>query len=194
MAKGKKDIEIEIKVQLEKSKKLLDFLKRKAKFIGENHQIDRYFTPAHRDFLKFHPANEWLRLRDSSGKYSINYKKWHREKDGKANHCDEYETKVEDVKQLENIFKVLNMKPLVTVDKIRKIWLYKNYEIAVDLVKGLGSFVEVEFKGSSHKTPKVITTEMVAFLKTFDCGKITRDYVGYPFALLFPKETVKEEY
>ena len=135
-----------------------------------------------------------MRLRSSSGKYSINYKNWHRTKDNKTNYCDEFETKIEDIAQVENIFKVLNIKHLTTVDKVRKIWLYKNYEVAIDTVKGLGNFVEIEFKGSSTKSPKVITTEMVNFLKNLDCGKITRDYVGYPFALMFPKEVNKEEY
>ena len=193
MKAKKKNIEIEIKVQLEKTKKLLDFLQKKAKFVGESRQIDKYFTPVHRNYLKTHPVNEWLRLRDSSGKHSINSKNWYREKDGRTHHCDEFETPVENMEQMENIFRVINIKPIVTVDKVRRAWRYKNYEVAVDLVKGLGDFVEIEFKGNTNKKPSEITAEMIVFLKNLDCGKITRDYVGYPFALLFPKEVNKEE-
>ena len=186
--------EIEIQVNIENSKSLIDFLGKNAEFKSENHQIDEYFSPAHRDFIKVKPINEWLRLRSSNGKYFINYKNWHREKDGKSYYCDEYETKIEDLSKLKNIFSVLNFKHLVTVDKIRKIWMYKDYEVAVDSVKNLGDFVEIEYIGKSEKVdPKEVTKEMVNFLKSAGCGKIKRDYVGYPFMLLFPNEVKFEE-
>jgi adenylate cyclase class 2 len=186
--------EIEIQVNIENSKSLIDFLEKNAEFKSENHQIDEYFSPPHRDFIKVKPINEWLRLRSSNGKYFINYKNWHREKDGKSYHCDEYETKIDDLEKLKNIFKVLNFKHLVTVDKIRKIWIYKDYEIAVDSVKNLGDFVEIEYIGKSEKVDsKEITKEMVNFLKNLGCGKIKRDYQGYPFMMLFPNEVKFEE-
>ncbi len=185
--------EIEIQVNIENSKPLIDFLGKNAEFKSENHQIDEYFSPAHRDFIKVKPIDEWLRLRNSNGKYFINYKNWHREKDGRDYYCDEYETKIEDLDKLENIFEVLNFKHLITVDKIRKIWVYKDYEIAVDSVKNLGNFVEIEYIGKEKVDPKEVTKEMVNFLKSVRCGKIKRDYQGYPFMMLFPNEVKFEE-
>ncbi len=188
------DIEIEIQVIVENIKPLIDFLEENAEFKSEKHQIDEYFSPTHRNFIGVRPVNEWLRIRDSDGKYSINYKNWHRDKDGKSHHCDEYETKIEDFAQLKKILEVLNFKPLVNVDKIRKIWEYKDYEIAVDSVKELGDFVEIEYIGKEEKVdPKKITEEMVNFLKSVGCGRIKRNYVGYPFQLLFPEEVKFEE-
>lgn len=187
--------EIEIQVQIEKGKKFISFLKKEAKFISEQHQVDKYFSPAHKNFTDVRPVIEWLRLRDSSGKYSINYKYWHHDKDGKSHYCDEYETPIESLEQLENIFKALDIKGIVTVDKTRKIYLYKDYEVAIDSIKGLGDFVEIEYKGKLGKLkPKDITKEMINFLKRFDVGKISRNYVGYPFQLLFPKEVEYEIY
>jgi adenylate cyclase class 2 len=183
-----KDIEIEIKVQVEKIKFLIDFLKKNAKLIGTQHQIDEYFIPKHRNFISIRPAREWLRLRDSNGKFSINYKNWHFDKDGKTNDCDEYETKIEDLNSLRKIFTALDIKTITTVDKKRQIWLYKDFEIAVDEVNDLGNFVEVEYKGDDMD-PKTITNRMVRFLKDLGCGKISRNYQGYPFLRLFPKET-----
>ena len=190
-----KSIEVEIQVQVEKTKKLLSFLKKNGKFLGEKHQVDKYFTPAHRDFTSAKPINEWLRLRDSSGKFSINYKNWHREKDGRSHYCDEYESNVENLKQLEYIFKALNTKPLVIVYKLREIWIYKDFEIAIDSVKKLGDFVEIEYKGANtNKKPSEVTKQMIAFLKSQGCGKILRNYVGYPYRLLFPDEVKLEGY
>jgi adenylate cyclase class 2 len=186
--------EIEIQVQIEKSKGLKLFLRTKAKLVGEEHQTDKYFSPKDHDFLKVRPVVEWLRLRNSSGKHSINYKNWHYDKDGRSHYCDEYETLVESPKQIENIFASLDIKPITIVDKVRKIYLYKDFEVSIDAIKGLGDFVEIEFKGKLGKRkPAEITKEMIKFLKYLNCGKIQRNYVGYPFQLLFPKEVSTEE-
>lgn len=188
------DKEIEVRVRIESSENLFLFLQNKAEFTGEKHQIDKYFVPAHKDFTKQRPVSEWLRLRDSSGKLSINYKNWHFEKDGKSHYCDEYETAVESIEEIEKIFKVLGMKQVVVVDKVRKNYRYRDYEFAIDSVKGLGDFVEIEYKGdTTGLSPDKVAGEMIDLLKKIGCGKITRDYVGYPFQLLFPKEVVSEE-
>jgi len=188
------NIEIEIQVNIENSKPLMDFLEKNAKFISEEHQIDEYFSPAHRDFIGVRPVKEWFRLRNSEGNYSINYKNWHFDANGKSNHCDEYETKIGNLEQIRKILNILNFKPLVKADKLRKIWRYKNYEIAIDSVKDLGDFVEIEYVGENESVnPEIITQEMVDFLKELNCGKIKRNYVGYPFQLLFPEETKYEE-
>ena len=189
-----KNIEIEIQVNIENTKPLIDFLEKNAEFKKETRQIDEYFSPAHRNFIGVRPVKEWLRLRDSSGKYSINYKNWYFDEDGKSHYCDEYETKVEDIDQIKKILDVLNFKSIVKVDKKRRIWIYKDYEIAVDSVKGLGDFVEIEYIGKEEEVdPKKITEEMIDFLKNLGCGKIKRNYVGYPFQLLFPEEVKYEE-
>jgi len=188
------NIEIEIQVNIENSKPLMDFLEKNAEFISEEHQIDEYFSPTHRDFIEARPVKEWLRLRDSGGKYSMNYKNWYFNKKGGSNYCDEYETRLENLNQVRKILGILNFRFLVRVDKLRKIWKYKDYEIAVDSVKNLGDFVEIEYIGKNENIrPEIITQEMIDLLKEINCGKIKRNYVGYPFQLLFPKETKYEE-
>jgi len=189
-----KDIEIEITVNIENSKSLIDFLEKNAEFKREKHQVDEYFSPVHRDFTEVRPVREWLRLRNEDGKYSINYKNWHYDDDPeRSSYCDEYETKVEDLDKIKKILEVLDLKPLVKVDKLRKTWVYNDYEVDVDSVKELGDFVEIEYIGKEKVDPKKSTDEMVNFLKKLGCGKIKRDYVGYPFRLLFPNEAKWEE-
>lgn len=189
-----KTIEIEIKVKVENSKSLDIFLKKNGKYKGNVHQIDEYFIPSHRNFLTPRPIKEWFRLRDEEGKYSLNYKNYHFDRFGKSHHCDEYETNIDDLNQLRRILRALNFKFIVKVDKTRIIWTYKNYEIAIDLVKGLGNFVEIECIGrAKNLKPSEITDRMVKFLKDLDCGKLKRSYQGYPFLLLFTKEIKYEE-
>lgn len=189
------NIEIEIQVKVENIKSLIGFLEKNAQFKSETHQLDEYFSPAHRNFVEFRPLKEWLRLRDSNGDYSINYKNWHFDENGKSNYCDEYETELEDIDQIKKILEILNFKSLVLVDKLRKIWIYKDYEISIDNVKYLGVFVEIEYIGNDKNANiKAITNEMISFLNNLGCGKIMRNYVGYPFQLLFPKEVKYEKF
>jgi len=181
-----KDIEIEIKVKVSDSAGLRKFLAEQAEFRGEQHQIDEYFNPPHKDFLADEPVAEWLRLRTTDSKQSINYKQWHAGDDGVTNHCDEYETTVEDASKVRKIFAALGFKPLVTVDKLRKNWRYQNYEVSMDSVKNLGDFVEIEYVGGAvDLDPKQITDEMVEWLCGLGCGQVERDFRGYPYWLLF---------
>lgn len=188
-----KDTEIEIQVNIEKNESLINFLKKNATFKGKVHQVDDYFTPPHRDFLKPRPVKEWLRLRSSDNSQFITYKHWHFDDQGKSHYCDEYETRIDDLNQTRKILKVLNFIHLVRVDKKRKTWLYKDYKITFDSVDKLGDFVEIEYQGKNYESPDKITQEMVRFLKKRGCGVLKRNYVGYPFQLLFPEEFKYEE-
>ena len=182
-----KDVEIEIQVRISDKTKLESFLQQKAKFSNQSYQKDEYFTPAHRDFVSVKPVVEWLRLRQSDSG-SVTYKKWHYDVKGKSNYCDEYETSVGDVDQLRKIFAALDLKPIITVEKTRRAWRYQDYEIALDHVTGLGDFVEIEYKAHAGTDPGAITDGMIALLKDIGCGKIERNFVGYPFMLLYPGE------
>ena len=187
-----KDIEIEIQVKVAGVAKLEDFLKKNAKSKGEKYQKDEYYTPQHRNFIAKKPTNEWLRIRESNSN-SVTYKDWHFDSEGKSQYCDEYETDIDDVDQMRKIFASLDIKPIITVEKTRKLWDYKEYEFAIDYVTGLGDFVEIEYKGSDKSIdPKSVTDDMVGLLKQIGCTKIKRNYVGYPYMLLNPDEKVFE--
>lgn len=180
--------EIEIQVHIEKVKPLLAMLSEEGNFVYENRQIDEYFTPPDHDFTAVRPLAEWLRLRDSDGKYSINYKYWHYDNSGRSHHCDEYESPIADIVAMRDMLLALKFRKLITVDKVRKAFNYKDWEIALDSIKNLGQFVEIEYKGSGKVDPKKETDKMVEFLKRSGCGKIERNYLGYPFQLMFPDE------
>jgi len=188
-----KNKEIEIQVNIEKREALEEFLKENAEFIGEKSQKDDYFSPPHRDFTEIRPIKEWLRVREAGDKAYLNYKNWHYNEAGKSYFCDEYETELKDAGQIRKILEVLDFNHLVTVDKRRRSWRYQDYEVVLDSVEGLGDFVEIEYKGGSDVDPQQETEKMVRFLKERGCGKIKRNYVGYPFQLLFPKEVKYEE-
>jgi adenylate cyclase class 2 len=188
-----KNVEVEIQVEIENINPLAELLEEDGKFLFSEHQIDHYYTPAHRNFAAIKPINEWLRLRNSDSKYSITYKNWHRDEDKKSSHCDEYETTIGDIDQIEKILNVLDFKTVVIVDKKRKAYLYKDWEIALDEVKNLGNFVEVEYKGTQVRDAKDIANEMKDFLRALNLGKIKINSVGYAFKLLNPDGDHLEE-
>lgn len=188
-----KDTEVEIQVEIENIKPLLNLLKSKGRLLYKEKQIDQYYTPLHRDFRKKEPIEEWLRLRNSNGKFSLTYKNWYRSADKKTHHCDEYESDLGKIDQLEKIFKVLDFRPVVRVEKLRQAYKFGNYEIAVDKVKDLGDFIEIEYKGKSKKSPKELTAEMVKFLKGLGLGSIRRNFVGYAYKRLYPHKDHLEE-
>ncbi len=181
--------EIEIQVQVESSEKLLSFLNAEGEFQSENHQVDEYFVPAHKNFLAETPIKEWLRLRSAADKYSINYKNWHFDEHNNGTFADEYETSVGNVEITKRILTSVGMRPIITVDKVRKTWQWQDYEIAMDTVKGLGDFVEVEYKGARDAVEhKEIMASMIQFLKDQGCGSLLLNHTGYPALLLGRKE------
>ncbi|MFH1236352.1 MAG: class IV adenylate cyclase [Parcubacteria group bacterium] len=184
--------EIEIQVRIQNVQPLLDLLQREGKFSYQKRQVDDYFTPPDRDFTAVRPIKEWLRLRDAEGTASINFKNWHYDAGGRSHYCDEYETNLQDIEQARNIFNALQLKKIVTVDKVRQAWAYRDWEIAIDAIQNLGDFVEIEYKGHGSPDPKAECELMVQFLKDAGCGKIERNYLGYPFQLMFPDEVTWE--
>lgn len=182
------DREIEIQVSVENREPLLSLLKVKGSFIRKSAQIDEYFTPAHRNFVQVKPVLEWLRLREAEGVSTITYKNWHVNAEGVGTYCDEYESRVQSIDQMRKIFTALDLKKLITVSKRREVWRVASYEIAIDSVDGLGEFLEIEYKGEELVSdPDRVIDEMLQFLKTTGCGKITFYYnSGYAERLLFP--------
>ena len=187
------DIEVEVKVHLTKKKfdEVEKKLKKIAKFIKTSSQIDDYYSPAHRNFAKPKYPYEWLSVRKRDAGFKINYKHWYPEGIKETTHCDEFETGVEDVSKLEKILKALDIKKIVTVNKTRRVYLYKNeIEIAMDTVKDLGYFIEAEAMkdmGGVKKTREYL----IKFLNSFGILKMETIPGGYASGMMRKKGLVK---
>jgi|Deesub1362B_J571_1020462.scaffolds.fasta_scaffold05537_1 adenylate cyclase class 2 len=188
------DREIEIKIPLDKNtfSRAKEKLKGIAKFVKSLKQVDEYFTPMHRNFVEPKFPFEWLSIRRRGNKVFLNYKHYYPENVEIATHCDEFETEIKDPEQLEKIFSVLDFKKLVTVEKEREIYIYNDeFEIALDRVKDLGFFIEIEAIkdfGSIEKTREKLF-EIANFLG-IDISKT--DKRGYPYLLMKKKGFVKQ--
>lgn len=183
-----KDIEVELKFPLLNPKGVISNLKRKAKVkkLGD-FQKDTYFIPKHRNFLKQKPISEWLRVRETKLGASLNYKHWHNLKDKQAIHCDEYETSVEDIKSLKKILESLDFEEIIVVDKVRDTWNFKKAEVAIDKVKNLGTFIEVEAKGA-FKSIDEAKDYLHKILKELGAKVGPQDFKGYPYWMIEKKK------
>ena len=182
-------VEVEIKVKLTKKKfsAIRRKLKKIAKFKKSSHHIDDYYTPKHDSFLKPKYPYEWLTIRDRDGKVLLNYKHWYPPGTKYTTHCDEYETEIEDAKQMREILKALNFKRFLTIDKKRDTFIYKRQlEVVLDKVVGLGYFIEVEsirdFGGVEKTREKVLQ-----FLKPLGITTTKTVPGGYGGALMRKK-------
>ncbi|MFA4880540.1 MAG: class IV adenylate cyclase [Candidatus Doudnabacteria bacterium] len=182
------NIEVETKIQLES----LEKVRKKLKTIGGSlkesmRQIDEYYVPCHRDFFLSQPCVEWLRVRQNPDRAIFEYdKSIVCRKDSAQNYAEEYEVEVKQPENLRKILKFLDFKKIVTVDKQREYWQCEDFEIALDQVKNLGFFIEVEAQGNFLNT-KIARAGCARFL-TQKLG--IKDWqkrqvkTGYPVLLL----------
>ena len=177
-------MEIEIKIPI--SEVLFHELKDKLSpsFRGNKVQVDDYYTPIHRDFVNREYPFEWLRLRRKGDKSILTYKHFYPEGVEVNTHCDEFETHVEDSLQLEKIFHVLNFKKLVTVENDRSTFVIGDeFEVALDNVKGLGYFIEVEAL-KNFGSINLAREKLFEFAESLGVDVSNPDKRGYPYLML----------
>lgn len=179
-----KDIEIEIKFPLQNPDEVKEFLNENAKLISENiYQKDSYFVPIHRDFLAVKYPFEGLRLRKSRKGMFITYKHFFPENMKKTDYCDEFETEIDNFEAMEKMFKSLDFKDAIVVEKVRTIWIFEEVEIVIDEVTDLGFYIELEATGSFND-PKDGKTYLYEVLKKLKAKVEEEDLRGYPFRIL----------
>ena len=140
-----KEIEILVEVydDLDKVRNALD----KCSYVGINKTVDEYYYDPLRNTLK--PSengglDHCLRLREKNQEYSITYKDDVFD-NGKWLYSNEYETKIENIDMLREIFDRLGLVKFIEIDNEKETYVYNDYEIVIENVKDLGIFMEVEY-------------------------------------------------
>lgn len=180
----KNNIETEIKIKITKDeyKNIELFLNNNASFLKETKQVDKYYQPTYRKFLKDNDemVNEWLRIGIRGNKKILNYKNWYNNM-----YCDEYEVEIDDDSNLDKIFKVLGLEEIALVDKIRKTYFYLNkYEIALDYVENLGYFIEIEVKKYDDQALQEYD-KLLKLAKDLNLNLDCIDKRGYPYHFIY---------
>jgi len=144
------EIEIKIKTSQKYMQRLHAWLQKNAQSKGVEQHKEVYLDNPQTTFFFTKPSGEkdalnYLRVRWSNNGGSVCLKKWY-EQNGKSTHCDEYETDVANPDMLLKLLEQLGYTHQTWVEKTRQKFLAGNYEIVIDDVKSLGTFVEVEMK------------------------------------------------
>lgn len=184
------NIEVEIKGKLsnEESSVFESWLGNNGKFLGVENHKEIYLD---RDSLSFWftkngelDATDFLRIRETDNT-TICLKKWKKDSKGELTFCEEFTVLVNDFKDALSLFKELGFFPKVEINKTRKIYNFKNFEVVLDSVKGLGDFFEIEWKGKEI-SPEHALDEIRAFLKKTGVSKYHRLKRGYTSMILNP--------
>lgn len=145
-----KEIEILFKLNEEKESA---FEKLKGlESCGKKRVIDYYFKD-NSDKFKPNPKGEilnWFRIRKSDDKTFMTFKHDHIKETGQWSHSDEYEVEISDLETGKHIVESLGMKPLVTVDNTKHIFVKDDFELVIEEVKDLGLFLEVEILNAKN--------------------------------------------
>lgn len=166
--------EIEVKAKVKDFNNIISKLKELGCIFSEPITQDDYIYNQKGIDLKDHSHNTpVLRIREQAGRITFTLKK------NRSNEldCIEKEVDVSDKNKLEEIIELLDFTKTVEVHKKRRKGNYGDYEICLDEIDGLGSFIEIE-KMSDEDGDKV-QKELFDFLKTIGIKDEDRVFNGY---------------
>ncbi len=192
MSHNDTEIEIKIKLDRESFSKVREKVENTAKFVKKVQQTDEYFTPAHRNFVEPEFPFEWLSIRKRGDKAILNYKHFLPENAEVHTHCDEFEVEIKNPDGMKKIFSAINMKSPVTVEKEREVFVYEDeFEIALDVVKDLGYFIEIETMKDFGSVEEA-REKLFEFAKLLGVDVSNPDLRGYPYLMMEKKGLLKK--
>jgi len=140
-------LEVELKFRCEDTCRLEAELSRLgARRADQVRQVDQYFNHPQRDFAQ---TDEAVRIRDTNGQASLTYKGPLVDRESKTRREIELDLAGDQAcEKLGEWLLAVGFRPVLKVEKTRQAWTLsrggRDVEIAIDLVTGLGQFVELE--------------------------------------------------
>lgn len=132
--------EIELKFKVENLEKLIKVLEQKGCNISPiKIQCDTIYVSDINN-TESTEGSIWLRVRKENDKIELNYKKQSKKK----MESEEIEFEASSYELANKFLKALGYKAWVEVNKKRRYSKYKEYNICIDEVERLGSFIEIE--------------------------------------------------
>lgn len=185
-----KEVEIKIKIDKRDVDILNNWLNLNTKFLGVLKITDYYLNNPDSSFYSDSPkgykeALNFLRIRITDKDSFITFKKRNIDKEGETLSVNEVETKIGDGNKTIEIFKQLNFSDTIELKKKRYVYIYDIFEIVLDEVEGLGSFIEIELKNYSGEVKPGIQ-KIYDLLKTIGIKNFVQYDYGYITIFLNP--------
>jgi len=136
--------EVELKLRVDHESLREALTAAGADRVESRRQVDTYYDAPHRSFAE---TDEALRIRreeesDGDDVTKLTYKGPLVEAASKTR--EEHETVVDDDEALQGVLAGLGFEPAATVAKDRTYYSFEEYTVVLDVVDGLGEFVEIE--------------------------------------------------
>lgn len=172
--------EVEIKVKVADLPELQRKLETGGFVFGQpTVQEDVIYIPEHEHFVPVKPGVNVLRIRKQGEKTLFTLKQ-----SDPHNHLSklEYELEISSGNEMRNIIGLLGFKEVTRVKKTRTKSKKEELEVCLDVVEGLGSFVEVE--KMTDADPSVAQQEMVELLAKYGVDASDRVHLGYDILMV----------
>lgn len=155
--------EIEIKFRVENIEKIKEQLYKKGCIFSEElNQKDTVFLPDIKD-SSHGEGKIFVRIREVNKKVEITLKK----QSNKMVQSKEIEFGVTNYESAYDFLETLGLEKWVTVEKKRITTKYKDFNICIDEVKRLGSFIEIEIITSEENKTEYYEEEIIKTGKEF---------------------------
>ncbi|HSE61034.1 MAG TPA: class IV adenylate cyclase [Candidatus Saccharimonadales bacterium] len=172
--------EIEIKARVKDKQKLLDKIEQLGITLGEpkTHHDVVFCKPGQKDYEK---DSLWLRIRTENGSKVI----WTIKGDtGRKLDSIEHEVEVSDGEELEKMLRLLGHELYSDLTKTRRKAKHGEFEICLDDVDGLGSYIEVEKLYEDHGVDYDAAKEEIwGVLEKLGIARDDQEELGYDVLL-----------
>ncbi len=169
--------EIEVKLKTDDLLSLEEKLKQKGCVLSSpiNQHDVVYSRGSTSEWEQSKEGDIILRIRKQDNKAEFNLKQQ------RTSELDniEHETKVDNPEALHQILQTLGWKPEVEVKKIRRKGKLGEYEICLDDVEKLGTYVELEKLVEDNADPNKIQEELLQVLESFGIPRSNLEVRGY---------------
>lgn len=183
-----KEIEIKFKINKYEYTRILKLLKKENYSFSEKHQVDMYYAPSGENYYGC-GGNQCLRIRSEGERFFLGYKRIYNINLSNQ-YIEEYEVEFDNLASLEKILVKLGFEKKVTVDKYRTEGLiYSEFLIALDYVKNLGYFLEIE-NINEEKSLKERNKSLLDFIDLLNIDMCKRNNEGYS-NMLYNKLNIK---
>ncbi len=137
---------------------------------------ETFVDAAYGAYDTFQPGKNILRIRATKGGHLFTLK----QPQSNELDCIEHETAIEDAAQFRQALLCMGYQPVVHIHKERRKGHYQDYEICLDTVRDLGSFIEVEqiIDDATHSA-EAIQSHLFAFLEQLGITKADQETHGY---------------
>ena len=170
--------EIEIKLKADNFPELEAKLKEKGCVLStpiNQHDVVYSLKSSTNEFESAKEGDVIIRIRHLKDSARLTLKQ---QRSGEGDNL-EYETEVSDPKAVHSILTTLGWNPVVEVKKIRRKGKLGEYEICLDDVEKLGTYVELEKMESDNADPEKVREELFLVLESFGLSRTDEEIRGY---------------